>query len=420
MWVYVARRLLYTIPILFGVLFLTFAIFEAATDPSAVAKQNLSDKATETQVVMWLWQHGYGELSEQGNKKLADLAQKNSAEGREAQRLIDNAEAEAAAARKKQAEEDAKAKAKAEAEAAARGDEPEDPAIAAAAAAKAKKEAAAAKKAAAENAEAEKKKYTLNVEEDFIFDSAPVRFGRYVGELLTFDFGRTLEKRPVLSVMGSGIWPSLKLTIPAFILSELLGVFFALFAALYRNTKIDRALVIGSVLLMSISPVAFIIFAQKFIAADWQYLPVSGYSSGFAGIGYLLLPIFIYVVVRMGEYVRFNRILMLDEVGQDYVRTAKAKGVSQNSMLFKHVLRNAMIPLITRWVIAIPYLYLGSLLLEAFFGIPGLGYLTVKAVQDTDVNMVRALVFVGTLLYIFATLLADVLYALVDPRIKLE
>lgn len=416
MWVYIIRRLLYTVPILAGVLLLTFMIFEYAADPAATAKQHLNDKATETQVVVWLWQNGYGNLSASGEEKLNALAAKHQQESKKLDEQLENAEELAAKAREEKAKAEAEAKAKAEAEAEVdtqEGDAPKEEADSSAVKADDKKDEKKAEKK-------EKDELVLTVKDDFELEAAHLRFARYVGDLLTFDFGKTLEKRPVLEVMGAGIWPSLKLTIPAFIISELLGIFFALFAALFRNTKIDRSLVIASVLLISISPVAFIIFAQKFIAAEWQYLPVSGYQSGFGGLVYLILPVFIYVTVRMGEYVRFNRILMLDEIGQDYVRTAKAKGVSQNKMLFKHVLRNAMIPLITRWVIAIPYLYLGSLLLEAFFGIPGLGYLTVKAVQDTDVNMVRALVFVGTLLYIFATLLADVLYALVDPRIKLE
>jgi peptide/nickel transport system permease protein len=156
------------------------------------------------------------------------------------------------------------------------------------------------------------------------------------------------------------------------------------------------------------------------VAADWGYFPIAGYSSGIGGYAFLVLPIIIYAIISFGPQMRFNRILMLDEIGQDYVRTAKAKGLNQNSILFKHVLRNALIPLITRWAVVIPNLYLGSLVLESFFGIPGLGGITVQAVTNRDPNMIRALVFIGTLIYIFSTLLADVLYAVVDPRVKLK
>jgi peptide/nickel transport system permease protein len=118
--------------------------------------------------------------------------------------------------------------------------------------------------------------------------------------------------------------------------------------------------------------------------------------------------------------VRFYRSVMLDELYRDYVRTAFAKGVSTRGVLFKHVLKNAMIPIVTNVVLAIPFLYTGSLLLESYFGIPGLGYLGVNAINDADVDVVRAVVVVGSVLYLFANLLGDLCYALVDPRVRLQ
>jgi peptide/nickel transport system permease protein len=125
-----------------------------------------------------------------------------------------------------------------------------------------------------------------------------------------------------------------------------------------------------------------------------------------------------YVGLSMGAGIRFNRILMLDEMNQDYVRTARAKGASENGVLFRHVLRNALIPLVTQWAVAIPFLYLGSLLLETFFGIPGLGGITLEAIQNADLNTMRAIVFLGALFFVLGNLIADVLYGVVDPRVR--
>lgn len=245
-------------------------------------------------------------------------------------------------------------------------------------------------------------------------------FVTYVRDLFTFNFGQNNAQRPVSEVLLSGMGPSLKLMIPAFLLTEIIAVTLALFAALYRGTRIDRSLVVMSVFLMSFSSIAMTMFIQKVVAADWGYFPIAGYASGLPGYAFLILPMFIYVIISLGTQMRFNRILMLDEIGQDYVRTARAKGLGQNAILFRHVLRNTLIPLITRWAVVIPNLYLGSLVLESFFGIPGLGGITVQAIAIRDVNTIRALVFIGTIIYILATLLADVLYAVVDPRVKLK
>jgi peptide/nickel transport system permease protein len=161
-------------------------------------------------------------------------------------------------------------------------------------------------------------------------------------------------------------------------------------------------------------------FGQKIFAADLNYFPITGYSDGFNAVRFLALPIILYIVITFGERVRFNRIVMLDETNQDYVRTGRAKGLSENTVLFKHIFRNSLIPLITRWVVAIPTLYLGSLVLESFFGIPGLGFLTVDAIANSDANVIRAIVVIGSVSFMLAALLSDVLYAVVDPRVKLN
>jgi peptide/nickel transport system permease protein len=254
---------------------------------------------------------------------------------------------------------------------------------------------------------------------DLEYTSRIVMFWHYLGDLATLDFGDTRTGRPVSQVLWQGMGPSLSLALPAFLLSELIALFFGLLAAMYRKTRLDATIVISSIILMSINGIALIIAGQKFMASDWNYFPIAGYAGGLGAARFLLLPAFLYVVLSFGEHVRFNRIVMLDEVGQDYVRTARAKGLNENSVLFKHVFRNSLIPLITRWTVAIPTLYTGSLILESFFGIPGLGYLTVDAIANSDGNVIRAIVVIGAVSFMLANLLADVLYAVVDPRIRL-
>ncbi len=296
---------------------------------------------------------------------------------------------------------------------------------------KAAKDAAAAHEAALKNdgdavklvakikSESEKITKVEDIEPDLDYTNTFIQFVNYTGDLLRLDFGDTRQGRAVTEVLADGAWPSLALALPAFFLSEVIALFFGLLAAMYRKTTLDHTLVISSIVLMSLNGIAIIIAGQKFLASDWNYFPISGYSTGFGAMRYLLLPALLYVLLSFGEHVRFNRIIMLDEVGQDYVRTARAKGLNENTVLFKHVLRNSLIPLITRWAVAIPTLYTGSLILESFFGIPGLGYLTVDAIANSDGNVIRAIVVIGAVSFMLANLLSDVLYAVVDPRVRL-
>jgi len=258
------------------------------------------------------------------------------------------------------------------------------------------------------------------IEPDLNYTPWMVNFAYYLRDIVTLDFGDTNKRRPVMDVIRDGMWPSLALAIPGFFIAELIGVFFGLFAAMYRQTKVDHVIVISSILLMSINAIALIMFGQQILSANLNYFPIIGYAEGLGAARFLVLPIILYVIITFGERVRFNRIVMLDETNQDYVRTARSKGVSENRVLFKHILRNTLIPLITRWVVAIPSLYLGSLVLESFFGIPGLGFLTVEAISNSDANVIRAVVVFGSISFMLAALLSDVLYAVVDPRVKLS
>jgi peptide/nickel transport system permease protein len=259
-----------------------------------------------------------------------------------------------------------------------------------------------------------------DIDADLTYTAWYMNFAYYLWDVCRFEFGDTRKQRPVIDVIKEGMWPSLSLAIPGFFIAEIIGVFFGLLAAMYRQTRIDHSIVISGILLMSINAIALIMFGQKIFAADLNYFPITGYSDGFNAVRFLALPIILYIVITFGERVRFNRIVMLDETNQDYVRTGRAKGLSENTVLFKHIFRNSLIPLITRWVVAIPTLYLGSLVLESFFGIPGLGFLTVDAIANSDANVIRAIVVIGSVSFMLAALLSDVLYAVVDPRVKLN
>ena len=239
----------------------------------------------------------------------------------------------------------------------------------------------------------------------------------YLKQILRGDFGYSDSlKQPVIKLLLDGIIPSLSITVPIFFIGIVISISLSLICAYFRNKFIDRFLVLISVALMSINYVVYIVAGQYFLGYKLDLFPVWGYES----IKYLLLPVIIGVISGLGSNIRFYRTIMLDEMYKDYVRTAFAKGVAKNRVLFVHILKNALIPIITNVVIAIPFLYTGSLLLENFFGIPGLGYLGVNAILSADIDVVRALVLIGSLLFVFSNLLTDICYAFADPRVKLK
>jgi peptide/nickel transport system permease protein len=239
----------------------------------------------------------------------------------------------------------------------------------------------------------------------------------YVRKVAKWDLGESVATHQKVSTMlRRGLAPSLMLTVPVFFGGLVVSVALALVCAYQRNRWLDRVLVIGAVVLMSVNYLVWIIFGQFFLAYKLHWFPIWGFESW----RYLLLPIAIGLLSGLGGNLRFYRTVMLDELYKDYVRTAFAKGLSPAGVLFKHVLPNAMIPIITNTVIALPFLYTGSLLLESFFGIPGLGGLSVNAINSSDVDVVRGVVLVGAFLYVAAGLVSDVCYALADPRVKLK
>jgi peptide/nickel transport system permease protein len=248
-----------------------------------------------------------------------------------------------------------------------------------------------------------------------------VQFVNYLKQMVTFDWGRSYStKQHISDMIWDGLPASLSLAIPAFLIEIFLGVTIALLVAFYRGTRFDRVVVIFCVVGMSISALAYILFGQ-YVFAFWLGLfPISGYDQDlFYRMKYIALPAIIWVTVSLGINVRVFRTFMLDETNQDYVRTARAKGLDEKTILFKHVLKNALIPVITYVVIQIPFLITGSFLLESFFGIPGLGSITIDAIHNSDFPVIKAMTTIETLLFIAFSLLTDVMYSVVDPRVRL-
>ena len=238
--------------------------------------------------------------------------------------------------------------------------------------------------------------------------------------LFAFDFGAAEDGRNISAEIRVRMWPSLALAIPVFLVGLAVNITFALTMAFFRATYLDFWGVVLCVVLMSISTLFYIIAGQFLVAKLWNLVPISGYNTGLNAIKFLILPVAIGVLSGVGAGSRWYRTLFLEEMGKDYVRTARAKGLSEAVVMFRHVLKNAMIPILTGVVVVIPLLFMGSLLMESFFGIPGLGSYTIDAIQSQDFAVVRSMVFIGSVLYILGLLLTDISYTLVDPRVRLE
>jgi peptide/nickel transport system permease protein len=238
--------------------------------------------------------------------------------------------------------------------------------------------------------------------------------------LLKFDFGASDEGRDIGREIGVRMWPSLALAIPTFILGLLVSVAFSLSLVFFRTTRLDFWGVVLCVFMLSISGLFYIIAGQWLFSKLLRLVPYSGFAWGWDAVKFLALPILVAIIARLGPDARFYRSLFLEEIGKDYVRTARARGLSERVVLFKHVLRNAMLPILTGTVSALPLLFMGSLIAESFFGIPGLGSYTIDAIGAQDFSVVRAMVFLGASLYIVGLILADISYTLADPRVRFE
>ncbi len=254
-----------------------------------------------------------------------------------------------------------------------------------------------------------------------------IQFLEYLKQIITFDFGQSYStKQKISEMLAQGIPASLSLAIPAFLIETVLALSIALLVSFFRGSLFDKAVVVLCIMGMSISSLAYILFGQYILAykitalTGWVLFPVSGYDNDlFFRFHYLALPICIWIVLGLGINVRVFRTFVLEEINQDYVRTAQAKGLSDKIVLFKHVLKNALIPVLTHLVIQIPFLMMGSFLLESFFGIPGIGGMTIDAIHNSDFPVLKAMTTIGALLFILGNLTTDFLYSVVDPRVKL-
>ena len=238
--------------------------------------------------------------------------------------------------------------------------------------------------------------------------------------LLKFDFGFSDDAHDIGHQIVERMVPSLALALPTFVLGLFICIAFAMLLVFFKGTPLDFAGVVLCVVLLSISSLFYIIAGQWLFAKVVRWVPYSGFIDGWGSLRFLVLPVLVGIISRMGAEARFYRTLFLEEISKDYVRTARAKGLSERVVLFRHVLRNAMLPILTGTVSAIPLLFMGSLISESFFGIPGLGSYTIDAINAQDFSVVRAMVFLGSVLYIVGLILADISYTIADPRIRFE
>jgi peptide/nickel transport system permease protein len=239
--------------------------------------------------------------------------------------------------------------------------------------------------------------------------------------LFALDFGRSDSKsatdigHEIKTRMGI----SLQLAVPLFLLQVIVSVAFALLLVFFRHSAIDFWGVVTCVLMLSISALFYIIVGQFLFSRVFHLVPISGFESGWDAARFLILPVILSLLSRLGSEGRLYRAMFLEELGRDYVRTARAKGLSEPKVLFDHVLRNALIPILTSAGSYLPFVFLGSLVFESFFGIPGLGSYVIEAITGQDFAIVRSMVFVGSVIYILSYIVIDVAYTWVDPRVRL-
>ena len=245
-------------------------------------------------------------------------------------------------------------------------------------------------------------------------------FYRNSVKLFVFDFGRSDSGRDISYDISQRMWPSLAITVPGLLLGLLAYITFGLTLAFFRATYVDIAGVVICVIMMSISGLFYIIGGQYLIGKFLHLVPISGYDIGPEAFKFVVLPVLVGLIGSIGASTRWYRTLFLEEMNRDYVRTARAKGIPEQQVLFRHVLMNGMIPILTGVVVLLPTLFIGSLVMESFFAIPGLGSYTIDAINMQDFAIVRSMVFLGSVLYIIGLILTDISYTLVDPRVRLE
>ena len=263
-----------------------------------------------------------------------------------------------------------------------------------------------------------------------------VQYVQFLKSVVTVDFQAeswSLPGRTVGDLLGDAYLPSLMITLPALCLTALISICIALVSAFNRGRLVDRTLMVAAVIGMSVSFLVYIIIGQYFGAfrlgqwlaetnrLDGELFAIEGFEASFSGwFKYCLLPVMISVIVAMGYDTRFYRAVMVEESSKDYMVTAKAKGAGRIKVMFVHMLKNAMIPIITRIMTTLPFLIMGSLLLERFFSIPGMGNTLLSAVYDRDFPVIQSFTALFAVIFILSNILTDVLYAVVDPRVRLS
>lgn len=238
--------------------------------------------------------------------------------------------------------------------------------------------------------------------------------------LFVFDFGRSDSGRDIGHDVSQRMWPSLAIAVPTLVVGLLINISFALAIALFHGTRFDFWAVVACVAFLSVSSLFYIIGGQYVVSKLLHLVPISGYDTGLAALKFLVLPVVIGVAAGIGSGTRWYRTIFLEEMERDYVRTARAKGLDDVTVMFRHVLKNALVPILTGVVAILPLLFMGSLLVESFFGIPGLGSYTIDGIQRQDFAIVRSMVFLGSVLYVLGLLLTDISYTFVDPRVRLS
>jgi len=261
--------------------------------------------------------------------------------------------------------------------------------------------------------------FVNNEAEGFSTVSDPIFFNKSL-KLFVFDFGRSESGRDITTDISTRMWPSLAVALPSFVVGLSVNICVALMVVMFHATRLDKWTVFGFVVLMSISYLFYIIGGQYLFAKMWKLVPISGFKADVEPWKFLILPIIISVISGIGSGARWYRTLFIEEAHQDYVRTARAKGCGELRILFRHILPNAMIPILTGVVVVIPTLFMGSLLIESFFGIPGLGSYMLDAINSQDFAIVRSMVFIGSILYIIGLILTDISYTWADPRVRLN
>ena len=250
-----------------------------------------------------------------------------------------------------------------------------------------------------------------------------VQLGIFAKQIVTFDWGRSwATNESVANLFATRLPATLTVMTPILLLDALLAIPFALLVAYVRGSLTDRSIMIATTVALSISFLVYVIVGQYLFAFRLGWFPVQGWSDSLVTnlLVFVPLPVLLAVLVGVAPQTRLYRTFFLDEIGQDYVRTARAKGLGEPRILLTHVMRNALIPILTNLAVALPGIFVGSFLIEVFFSIPGLGREVLLAVNRSDYPVIQAVTVYLAVITMVVNLATDVLYKLVDPRVVLK